>query len=116
MNIDRMVLLSLVTGRKLVKNEDWGILMDAEELLLKDIANEWDRNHPTNSYDVYSPETRRLIKSYLIDKFPEVEYFCSLIEEDEDPKMAADYISKLSKSYTIDTIPVDYKVDNHKKK
>jgi hypothetical protein len=110
MDIDRMVLLSLATGRKFVKNENWGDLMDAQEFLLGNVIANWTKENPTVPYDIYSHETTKLINSFLVERFPEIEYFCSLVEEEEDPRLGADCIPKLPKTFTISAIPVDYKI------
>ena len=43
MNVNYNVIISLLTHRKFVSNEEWGILQDATEYLLQEHIEEWKK-------------------------------------------------------------------------
>ena len=118
MNVNYNVIVSLITRSKYCTNEEWGILMEAEGFLLSDYIEKWENENQNDVYDIYSKNTSELLRSYLLDKYPEFDELYGMLctEKDTQKRVALveAYRSRCGDDYTIEPIPATDTVEKEK--
>lgn len=118
MNINLNVIISIITGKKYVNNEEWGVLEEATQYLLKEHIQEWKTKNGVIPYPIYSSETRDLLAKYLLSEHSELEELYGLLSANKGPEyeipLINAYMSKLPDSFAITPIPASFKVEKEK--
>ena len=118
MNVNYNVIISLLTHRKFVSNEEWGILQDATEYLLQEHIEEWKKENGLIPYPIYDKSTNDLIAKYILSEHAELEELYNIIETGKDNGYTMELISayrkQLPDSYTITPIPASFKLEKEK--